>query len=50
MKLKKIDQSRVPHFEMPMIDGVLREPLKKLTIKDTVIITIASKCFLHCFK
>jgi len=50
MKAMKKVQSRVPHFVIPMIEGDLRDPLKKLTTSDTKIIMMAIKCFLHCRK
>ena len=49
-KVMKKDQSRVPHFVIPIIEGDLRDPLKKLTTSDTKMIMMAIKCFLHCMK
>ena len=49
MNAVKMVQSRVPHFVMPMIDGVSRDPLRKFTTRETEMMIKASPCLRHCF-
>ena len=50
MKVKKMPQSSAPHFVIPMIDGVLREPRKRFTARETIVMKMAMKCLRHYLK
>ena len=47
MKDANKNQSRVPHFVMPMMDGVFLEPLRKFTPIETIMIVTAKRCLGH---
>ena len=47
MKDENKNQSRTPHFEIPIIDGVFLEPLRKLTLIEITMIAIAKRCLGH---
>ena len=47
MKLENKNQSRLPHFVIPIIDGVFLEPLRKLTLIEIMMIKIAKRCLGH---
>ena len=46
-KERKIDQSRAPHFSIPIKDGDFLDPRRKFTTREMTMIDKARRCFFH---